>query len=204
MPESGIRNPRPPFRSFLWAVALLEIAAAGSVWSDSLWAGARTSRTLFGDRKARDVGDVVTVLIVESATATQTANTATEKKTDVSVEQGTGFMRFLPDGGWGASGTSKATGSTTRTGLLTASLTATVKEVLPNGNLKIEGKREILVNKEKQILVLSGIIRQDDIAPDNTVSSTSIAEANIRYDGKGPIAAKQKEGLITRLLHMFW
>jgi flagellar L-ring protein precursor FlgH len=80
-------------------------------------------------------------------------------------------------------------------------MTARVVRVLPNGNLEIEGSREVVVNAENQRLILAGTIRAVDIAPDNTIRSTSIADAKIRFEGKGVVGQKQREGLITRLLH---
>src|SRR5690606_40090483 len=88
-----------------------------------------------------------------------------------------------------------ARGSRTRGGSLNARMTAQVVDVLPNGNLLIEGRQTIIVNEEEQISVVSGIVRPQDIAPDNTVLSTFIADATITYSGTGPIAEKQKPGL---------
>jgi len=80
-------------------------------------------------------------------------------------------------------------------------MTAKVVEVLPNGNLVIEGRQTIVINGEEQVIVVSGIVRPQDIEPDNTVLSTYIADATIVYNGTGPIGDAQEPGLLTRLLN---
>src|SRR5690606_17736037 len=92
-------------------------------------------------------------------------------------------------------------GSTTRGGSLNARMTAMVVDVLPNGNLVIEGRQTIIVNEEEQLIVVSGIVRPQDIAPDNTVLSTFVADATITYHGTGPLGDRQEPGLLTRLLN---
>jgi len=92
-------------------------------------------------------------------------------------------------------------GSTTRGGSLNARMTAQVVDVLPNGVLRIEGRQTIIVNGEEQVIVVSGLVRPQDIKPDNTVLSTFVADATITYQGTGPIGDKQQPGLLTRLLN---
>ena len=95
-------------------------------------------------------------------------------------------------------------GATTRTGSLSATITARVIDVLPSGNLAIEGKREIVVNNEKKEILLQGIVRQKDIAYDNSVLSTQIADAKVIYTGIGIVGEKQRPGFLARLVDMFW
>ena len=78
-------------------------------------------------------------------------------------------------------------------------ITARVMDVLPNGNLTIEGKREIYVNNEKKEILLQGVVRQRDIAFNNTISSTQIADAKVIYTGIGVVAEKQRPGWAARL-----
>ena len=75
-----------------------------------------------------------------------------------------------------------------------------IKYTLPNGNLVIEGTRFVQVNKETQKLIITGVIRQDDINADNTIFSESIANADIRYDGKGTVGDRQRKGILSQLL----
>jgi flagellar L-ring protein precursor FlgH len=79
-------------------------------------------------------------------------------------------------------------------------MSAVVKKVMPNGNLVIEGTRFVKVNKDTQTFVLSGVIKQDSVLPDNTVMSESIAEAEIRVEGKGAITERQRKGILSRVL----
>jgi flagellar L-ring protein precursor FlgH len=87
---------------------------------------------------------------------------------------------------------------------MTASIGCTVVEVLPNGNLVIRGSREIEVNGETQYIVLEGVVRPVDVASDNTVKSTQIADAKIYYTGRGVLTDKQKPGWLARLLDHIW
>lgn len=181
------------------AVALLIIWVSGYALSDSLWKDG--NRSLYADRKAVKEGDVLTVLIYESTTASSRADTKTSKSDSASTKPGAGpLLSMLPE--WSVSGKtgSQASGSTTRSGTLVGKISVVVKEVLPNGNLKVEGTRTVGVNGEKEKIVLTGIVRPEDVSAENTVPSTAIAQAEIHYEGKGPVGNKQREGLLTKLL----
>ena len=105
-----------------------------------------------------------------------------------------------------ASSTSKfsSTGETKRENTVTATLAARVVSVLPGGVMQIEGAREVKVNNENQILVVRGLIRAKDVQPDNSIESSSIADAHIEYYGQGVLGDKQKPGWLTRLLDNVW
>lgn len=183
------------------ALALIALwIASGAASAGSLWNGADS---LFTDRKARRVGDLVTMIIVERAQATQSATTETGK--DGSVQIGpislAEIVPVIPPVSASGGDSLRSQGSTTRGGSLNARMTAQVVEVLPNGNLVIEGRQTIIVNGEEQIIVVSGQVRPQDIAPDNTVLSTFVADATIAYYGSGPIGDKQQPGLLTRLFN---
>ena len=187
-----------------------EGAQPGARPTGSLFSPDKSS--LFADPKAHRVGDIVTILVQESAVATTSANTKTSKDESANFGGVTGALSglFKPLGikhsllgpfGTNDKRTSNGSGSTDRSGSLVTKITAVVKEVLPNGDLKIEGNRVVGINQEKQKVTISGIVRPQDVGPDNTVSSVSIAEMTVQYDGKGPVGAQQKPGLITRLFH---
>ncbi|MDD5434003.1 MAG: flagellar basal body L-ring protein FlgH, partial [Nitrospira sp.] len=95
-------------------------------------------------------------------------------------------------------------GTTSRSSQLTAVMTAKVLDVLPNGNLVIDGKHEVSVNNETQIISISGIIRPEDIGPGNTILSTYIADAKITYSGSGVISDKQRVGWLVRVMDFIW
>jgi flagellar L-ring protein precursor FlgH len=183
----------------LIAVTVVIIWVSGYALADSLWKDG--NRGLFADRKAVKEGDVLTVLIYESTTASSRADTKTSKSDSASTKPGVGpLLSLLPE--WSVSGKtgSQASGSTTRSGTLVGKISVVVKEVLPNGNLKVEGTRTVGVNGEKEKIVLTGIVRPEDVSAENTVPSTAIAQAEIHYEGKGPVGNKQREGLLTKLL----
>lgn len=154
------------------------------------------------DRTARVEGDVVTILISEVSSGSFTASTTAAKSVNNSITKALGPIigGLIPDLGTLGSSQTDGKGATTQVGKLTARMTAVVKKVLPNGTMVIEGSRSVQVNKETQTFKLSGLIRRDDIRPDNTVLSENIAEAQINVDGKGQINDRQKRGILTRLL----
>ena len=95
-------------------------------------------------------------------------------------------------------------GSTTRSGDLTAFITCRVTEVMPNGNLRIVGTREVMVNHENQVIILSGTIRPRDIASDNIIRSIFVSDAKIAYSGSGVIDDRQRPGWLANFLDTVW
>ena len=185
------------------ALALLFQSTSGSLFSDSA-----PNLFLFRDFKARNIGDLVTIKIVESATASNSANTATKKEGDVSVkasslaglEQGRSALNFASILSGSSALRFAGEGSTSRSGELQAFVSARVTEMFPNGDLGIEGIKEVTVNRERQILRIRGIVRQQDITPSNVVLSTVIANMEVVFDGKGIVSDANKPGFIYRLL----
>lgn len=158
--------------------------------------------SMFADRKARRPGDLVTVIIVEQAQARQTAATSTGKDSEVSVGPGGGVLAdLIPLLRLGGGDSFSADGSTTRGGSLTAKITTRVVESYSNNTMRIEGRQKIVINGEEQEIVLTGLVRTEDVAPDNTVLSTFVADAEISFVGTGMVADKNKPGLLTRLLN---
>lgn len=187
-------------------------AYEGSLWEDNGPLG-----ELFMDPRARSVGDIVTISIIESSSASNKADTNTSRTSSISatlnnflgLENSTSF----PSGsGFTPFGTIQGTtnnsfhgnGSTGRSGELSATITARVTEVLANGNLKIMGKREITINNERQYIALTGIIRPRDISPDNVILSTYVSDARIAYTGTGIINDRQNPGWFTRVFDSVW
>ncbi len=183
--------------------------AAGSLWTES-------RGSLFGDIKARQIGDILTVAIFEQASASREASTQTGR----SSSNKAGISKFL---GLETDLTSlhsaldptqliatnydndfKGSGSTSRKENLVATLSTRVVEVFPNGNLRIEGGKTVTVNHEEQIIVLTGIVRPNDISPQNIIDSKYVLDAKIAYTGKGVISDKQKPGWMTRILDNVW
>jgi flagellar L-ring protein precursor FlgH len=167
----------------------------------SLYSAASPNLYLFRDLKARNVNDIITINVVESSTATNSANTSTQKKGDVSAAAPSLFGIKTPANLLQASSglDFTGTGATTRTGQLSASISARVSQVLPSGDLAIEGTKQMTINGEHQMLKVRGTIRQFDIAPNNVVLSTAIANMEVVFDGKGIVSDANKPALLSRI-----
>lgn len=153
------------------------------------------------DRIARQKGDIVTVVINENSSSTYQASTTTSKTDKNSLSNAIPILQGLfSAASTGANSSVAGAGSTSNSNTFTAQMSVIVKEVLPNGNLVIEGTRAVKTNKDTQTFKLTGVIRPDDIRSDNTVLSASINNAHIEVDGKGQIADRQRRGILTRIL----
>lgn len=189
-------------------------AATPSYSSGSIWQA--SSVALTEDGKARRVGDIVTIIITETASASKQAATATGRSSEISagipnmlgLEESKIITSNFADLSKliNASTSSKfdGSGSTSRKESLTATISAKVIDVLASGNLKIEGKRNVKVNNEDQIVTVRGTIRQRDITPDNTINSIYIADAQITYAGEGIISDRQKPGWLMNVIDKLW
>lgn len=167
---------------------------------------------LYSDNRAYRINDIVTIIISESSSASETARTSTSKGNDLQSGVSALWNANIAGNLFGEEGGSpnypslnissdhsfNGTGTTSRQGSFTAQIAAVVKEVQPNGNLIIEGKRTILINEEQKNMTISGVVRPEDISTGNTVSSSKVADAQISYDGQGPITAKARQGWIMR------
>lgn len=170
---------------------------------------------LFTATTARQVGDILTVLISESTRAERTVKTAVEKEPKYSgnarVE---GFFDVLtglrnvieplktldikPKEEFESSAKTEAGQR------FTGRMTVIVREVLPNGNLLIEGRRVIQINKETETLTLTGIVRTADISPENTILSTQISESEVHFTGKGIVSRSQRSGFLGKLFNLLF
>ena len=204
-----IKNPRDEVR---------DPAEEASLWKDI------SSRDFFQDLRAHNVGDLVTVNIVETSKASKKATTQTgrESSIDAGIDNLLGWegkIKNLTSFGkkdvknaydntsmfkGSLTNSFNGSGSTTRDESMTAAITARVIEVRPNGNLLIKGTREVKVNNETQFIILSGLIRPVDISPDNTVLSSYIGNAKIEYIGTGSLSDKQRPGWLARAVDFVW
>ena len=181
----------------------------------SLWQAHNSLNVMFMDTKSRNIGDIVTVEIDESAKASNKANTETGRTSSLEArieklfgledwwtnqilpKTGNDFPKIDPFGNPSVKGNMKSKfegdGATTRSGTLSAFITCRVVDVRPNGNLKIVGTREVMVNNENQLIILSGIIRPRDIS-----------DAKIAYSGSGIVDDRQRPGWLANLLNNVW
>jgi flagellar L-ring protein precursor FlgH len=185
----------------------------------SLWPGETSENLLFADTKAKQVGDIVTVQLEEEFQSSNSATTGVSKDSQIDLGVNTvlgmpnnfGMTNFLglgnsfdPSVQAESSRSTNGSGTTTRGGSMTGTLAAIIKEELPNGMFRIEGRRTVTVNNEDQMMVLTGKIRRVDIGFANTISSQQIAEANIVYTGKGVISDEQNVGWLMRFFAWVW
>lgn len=178
----------------------------GSIWQTT------DRNTLFLDNKARNVGDIITVKVSENASAINDANTKLDRNNSNSLNLN-GSMdvtKILTNalgsaaGGltsnFGSTSAFEGKGKTDRKSQLSATISCVVTQVLANGNLRIEGRRDITVNHENQFILLSGVVRPEDISADNSVTSAQIADARIDYSGDGDIDEQQRPSWFGRFL----
>jgi flagellar L-ring protein precursor FlgH len=183
---------------------------------NSLWCD---RASLYEDVKAQRLNDLVTIMVVENISGSGKAdtNTARDSTLDASVDDVFGIPlnlnysnlwgkghTFSPTAKGSMTDDFKGTGETTREGKLVGTITAKVVEVMPNGNLVLESRKEITINKEKQFFVLRGMVRPYDIASDNTVLSSRVADAQVYFVGKGVVQDKQSPGWLVRILDKVW
>jgi len=168
------------------------------------------------DLRAHRVGDIVTVIILEKASASKEASTQTDKDTGIKAGIPTffGLEKTIAANNPNIDPSNlieatfknnfKGSGKTTRKEDLLATLTTQVVKLYPNGNMKIRGGKSVVVNNENQIIYLTGIIRPYDVSAANEVDSSKILNARIAYTGKGIISDKQRPGWLTRIVDRVW
>jgi flagellar L-ring protein precursor FlgH len=165
---------------------------------------------LSNDHRARRVNDLVTIRVIERISATGSADSSLDKASSgsASVTKLFGLEGQLPssvdptDLVAASAGTKfKGAGTTSRSSDLTAIVTARVVEVLPNGDLVLEGAREIDINGDRQLAVLTGVLRTADIAPNNVALSSSVGQLRIRYFGRGLIKDNLEPGWLIKILN---
>ena len=190
----------PKRRTYKSPVSFDEKTAAGT--NGSLFRSNHAATYLFADHRAMRIGDIVTVRVQEKADAKRGATTDLLRESDTSLKIGAflGLLNSLKTSagitddeliGMGTRSAYKGSGSSTRSENLEATVPALVREVLPSGNLFIEGHRVVLVNNEEHHFYISGLVRPVDIKGDNSVFSSMIADAEIEFTGRGVISDRQ-------------
>ena len=192
----------PPARSFAVPAAQ---PTSGAIYNSF------TGKGLFEDPKARAPGDLLTVLLVEKTQAQKKASTSTSKESSLSIANPTLFGRPLSDDGTPVGGFSlnggrefSGAGDTSQSNSLSGSITVTVVDLLPNGNLAVVGEKRLALNQGSEVVHLSGIVRPVDITPNNTVTSDRVADARIEYKGRGALADANSQGWLSRFFNSPW
>jgi flagellar L-ring protein FlgH len=190
----------------IWAgivTALLLVLTSGPVMANSLWPQSGPAG-LYQDHQARAVGDILTIVISEASSATRSGSANNTKSASADLTAGVGIFRGVMGGTTSDADSFKAQGAITNTNNVSGKLTVMITEVKPNGNLVISGTQSIKQNGEEQKITVSGEVRPEDISADNTVLSSYVSNAQIRIDGKGPLASKQRQGILTQLFNFLW
>ena len=176
--------------------------APGNAGAVSLWSGG--SRNIFTDHKASQVGDILTILISETASASTTKSSSNSKSGSQTLNAGTGIFGFLAAASASGSDEFTADGNATNTNRASGTVSVTVVEVMPNGNFVVEGTQSIWNNKNEHKITLRGVVRPEDISYRNTIQSSKVADATLKFDGKGPLNAKQRQGILTQIFNILF
>jgi len=172
------------------------------VFADSIWN--RASSSPYSVSKSFRVGDIITVIVLESTSAVQKAGTDTNANDSLSLAFSSNLVNMYHPGkaitGSGGN-TYKGLGDTTRTSNVTAKIAAVVVKIMTNGNLLVAGEHRVEVNDETQTIKVSGIIRPKDVSLQNTVYSYQVAEADVSINGKGVIGEASSPGVFTRFFN---
>lgn len=163
---------------------------------------------LYGDRRARDVGDLLTITLIESTTASTSASTAINKQSSIGIGTPSLFGAPVTLGGkdiLSAEASGKrdfaGKGNSAQSNKLQGSVTVTVIQRLPNGNLVVQGQKNLRLNRGDELVQIQGIVRAADIAPDNTIPSSKVADARIAYGGRGAVAQSNAMGWLGRFFN---
>ncbi len=192
-------------------LAALLLATSPVVGAGSLWpTGTGVERGMTADRQASRAGDILTVVVAESANATsaQTKSSSRESSLEDAISQfifskaASGLLTHngeLPASSAKGKSNFSGGGSVNNSQSLTARAAVLVTDVLPNGNLVIEGARMVTFSGETQHVILHGLVRPADISADNTILSTNIAEARVEFVSDGTLTEAQKRGWLSKL-----
>jgi flagellar L-ring protein FlgH len=199
---------------YLLIISLFFLFGTQLVFSDTLWGS--DIESLYSARKANKVGDLITIYISVTSTAVQEAGTTTSKESKISADLFNAWDQVAVQVGAdeslrktqkytiGGNDKYSGVGQTSRKSQVKAIITATVIEVLSNKNLYLMGEHKVKVNNEIETIRISGIVRPEDITPQNSVYSHQIAKAEISVNGVGVVGSKQNPGVLTKLFNWFF
>jgi flagellar L-ring protein precursor FlgH len=184
------------------AVAVAPMPPPPEIASGSIFAGAGGhALTLAEDRRARRVGDILTVLLVERIDSQKSTRQESSRQADRQLTlPDVPFLDWIPNELFSGStdASFQGQGRTQQSSRISGEITVTVAHVLPNGALMIRGDRRLRLTRGEEQVQLTGIVRPEDIGPDNRVLSTRVADARLRYTGTGEVAAQARQGFLSR------
>lgn len=199
---AGDVRPYPAMAPVQPIVPMQAAPTAGAIYA------AGPTLNLYADRRARDVGDLLTITLLENTTAQTSANTATSKESGLTIGSPSLFGAPVTLGGKdilsaSANGEREFTGkgNSAQSNRLQGSVTVTVIQRLPNGNLVVQGQKNLRLNQGDELVQVQGIVHPGDISQDNTIPSSRVAEARIVYGGRGPVAQSNAMGWLSRFFN---
>ncbi len=187
--------PTPP------PTAPLPPATAGAIYRSGV------ELSLFQDQRARNPGDLITIVLSEKTNATTSASTKTSKKSDLDMSATSllggknGLANKLLNNSAAMGNDFAGSGDSTQSNELDGNLTVTVATRLPNGNLIVRGEKWLRLNQGNEYVQIQGIVRPADIAPDNSIPSSRVADARISYGGRGALASSNAMGWLSRFFN---
>ena len=194
------REPLAPVPAFVPSPA-----EPGAIWSEG------QGLALFQDQKARNVGDVLTVLLVEATDAKTTSATSTSKNTNTDISAPQIFGRPVTIKGVPVLSAAlesehafSGAGASSQSNKLSGSVTVSVIERLPNGFLRVRGGKTLNINQGEEFVRIEGVVRPADIAPDNTILSSRVADAHIAYGDNGALGESNEKGWLARFFTSSW
>jgi flagellar L-ring protein precursor FlgH len=204
----GIAEKETPGYVSIEPIEYPEVTLSSAPSTGSLYAGNR-SMSLFADVRAHEIGDIVSVVLIESTSAAKSADTDLDKGSDISITDPTIFGapvtingRYNLGSSLSSSSAFESEASSNQSNSLSGSIAVQVSRVLPNGNLVIQGEKWIQINQSTEFIRLTGIVRPMDVQVDNTVESFRVADARIEYEPSGPMATTNREGWLSRVFNV--
>lgn len=196
-------------RTMLFLLAALAGASILPVQAQSLWVKGGMKANLIADNVARQKGDILTIIIRESQKLKDKQEVKLEKDTSLdSVLQSFNIapnaFSTLPDLKTETKRYFDGKSDYKKEGNFEARISVTVKDVLPNGNLIIEGRRKIYMDDEEKTIKISGVVRPFDITPENTVASEKVSDARVSYDGEGSLSHNTERNWLDQLFAFLW
>lgn len=183
------------------------------VWVSSADDSGRVSGSIYSpgtavnlyQRRAHRLGDVLTINLNESTSASNSSGTTFNKESNTSTGEMSLFGRTESALEFGGGSDFSGSANTDLSNQLSGNITVTVTDVLPNGLLEVRGEKWLQINRGKEYIRISGLVRRQDIAPDNTIASTRVADVRIAYSGTGTMANTNEPGILSRFfVGPFW
>lgn len=182
---------------------------SGAASSQSLWDDNGPNANLIADNVARNKGDILTIIVNESQKVEDKQEVKMEKQSTLdsvlkSFNIKENAFNPLPDMVQETTHDFEGTADYDKEGKFEARITVTVMDILPNGNLIIQGRRKIYMDNEEKTIKISGVVRPMDITTENTVPSSRVAEASVSYDGEGDLSRNTEKSWLDNILDIIW